>query len=315
VKKKSPPYAIIGAVVFGILCIFLFFKWQQSQQQSLQDALAKQKADLQAQIDAANAKQAPVVQETTNTRNVYYATQPIEAGVKISPAFFEKKPTPVDILPDAYSDQNDVTGFFATRKIEKGDPLTPRNVGKNLSHMSLRISPGMRAISLPVYNAEDNSTGGFVVDGDKVDLFYSPLDSSGYKTGTHLLMQNLSVLYVPGPPNKSDKTDGINPVPTPGLPIAITFEVTPEQAQALLFFSSGRGGIINMVLRAQKDPGEIKLKPFEADDYFGNLAKVQKMTDRSLARVQALQKEIEDQEKKQASQGNTNETTPPPPTP
>jgi Flp pilus assembly protein CpaB len=313
VKKKSPPYAIIGAVVFGILCIFLFFKWQQSQQQTLADALAKQKADLQAQIDAANAKQAPVVQETTNTRNVYYATQPIEAGVKVSPAFFEKKPTPVDILPDAYSDQNDIVGFYATRKIEKGDPLTPRNVGKNLSHMSLRVSPGMRAISLPVFNAEDNSTGGFVVDGDKVDLFYSPTDN-GVKLGTHLLMQNISVLYVPGPPNKSDKTDGVNPVPTPGLPIAITFEVTPEQAQALIYFSSGRG-IINMVLKAQKDPAEIKLKPFEGGDYMDNLAKVQKMTDRSLLRVQELQKEIEDQEKKQASQGNTNETTPPPPTP
>ena len=84
-KKKSPPYAIIGAVLLGIFCIVLFAKWKKTQDDAAAAALAQQKADMQKLIDDANAKQAPVVVPTaTNMRNVYYATQPVEAGTKLS---------------------------------------------------------------------------------------------------------------------------------------------------------------------------------------------------------------------------------------
>jgi Flp pilus assembly protein CpaB len=288
VKKKSPPYAIIGAALLGIVAIFAFVQWKKAQDAAAQAQIDKAKADMQAEIDAEKAKQAPVVQETNpNMRNVYYATQPVEAGAKISSAFFEKKLTPTDILPDAYTDQRDIVGFFAIRNIEKGDPLTPRNIGKTLPYMSQRISPGMRAISLPVYNSENNSTGGFVVDGDKVDLMFTSMVGD-IKTRTQLLMQNLTVLYIPGPKYESDQVQGIVPAPPPGDPISVTFEVTPEQAQALIYFSSAKNGLINMILRARSDKSEIKIKPFEGADYVNNLSKVQKTTDKSLTRVQEL---------------------------
>ncbi len=42
--------------------------------------------------------------------------------------------------------------------------------------MSQRISPGMRALSLPdLQCANVNDTGGFVVDGDRVDLLYTTI--------------------------------------------------------------------------------------------------------------------------------------------
>ena len=41
-KKKSPPYAIIGAAIFGILAIFLYIQHDNAQ-----------KAAAQAQIDIA----------------------------------------------------------------------------------------------------------------------------------------------------------------------------------------------------------------------------------------------------------------------
>ena len=174
-KKKSPPYAIIGAVILGIVTIFLFLHWKSAQDQAAAAHEKQVLADMQAKIDAINAAKPPPTQEApVNMRNVLYATQPVEAGAKISPAFFEKKLTPNEILPDAYTADSDIVGFYAIRKIEKGDPLTPRNIGKSLPYMSQRITPGMRAISLPVYNAEDNSTGGFVVDGDRVDLLFTP---------------------------------------------------------------------------------------------------------------------------------------------
>jgi Flp pilus assembly protein CpaB len=319
VKKKTPPYAILGAVALGILAIVFFYHWKSTQDQAAADAVAKAKADLQAQIDDLKAqKQVTVTPTDTNVRNVLYATQPVEPGVKISSAFFEKKLTPTDILPDAYTDQSDIVGFYAIRKIEKGDPLTPRNIGKSLPYMSQRITPGMRALSLNVFNAEYNDTGGFVVDGDRVDLLYSVNTVTGdFKVNTQTVMQNVQVLYVPGSQIKTDKTDGINAIPTPGEQIAVTFEVTPEQAQALVFMSNVKNAKFSMILRSRRDSTELKIKPFDVRDYdLSNLKKVQKTVDKSIDRVNELTKEIEDEEKKQSPQGTTNETpTPTPPSP
>ena len=317
-KKKSPPYAIIGAVLLGIVCIVLLVQWKKAQDQAAADAVAKAKADAQAQIDAANAKAAPTVVPTpTNMRNVFYATQPVEAGAKISSAFFEKKLTPNEILPDAYTEQSDIVGFYAIRNIEKGDPLTPRNIGRTLPYMSQRISPGMRAVALTIFNAEVNNTGGFAVDGDRVDLLFSTLSQdSAFILKTELVMQNLNVLYVPGPKIESDQVQGVVPAPPPGDPISVTFEVTPEQAQALVMMSQVKNGKFSMILRARRDKSEIKIKAFAAEDYAGNLQKIQKTTDKSLARVQELAAKIEAEEKTQGSQGNTNETpNPTPPSP
>ena len=272
---------------------------------------------MQAKIDAINAAKPPPSEEKpVNMRNVLYATQPVEPGTKISPAFFEKKLTPNEILPDAYTADSDIVGFYAIRKIEKGDPLTPRNIGKSLPYMSQRITPGMRAVNLLIFNAEDNNTGGFAVDGDKVDLLYtmSPLDNR-FIIKTQLVMQNVNVLYVPGSPVKTDKTDGINPGPPPGDAISITFEVTPEQAQALIFMSQVKNAKFSMILRSRKDKEEIKIKPFKAEDYYGNFQKVQRTTDKSIARVEELAAKIEAAEKTQG-QGTTNETpNPTPPSP
>ena len=58
------------------------------------------------------------------------------------------------------------------------------------------------------------------------------------------------MLYVPGPPTKTDKTDGITPAPPPGDTIAVTFEVTPEEAQELIFLSDVKNGQFSMILRS-----------------------------------------------------------------
>ena len=222
-KKKSPPYAIIGAVLLGIIAVVAFVQWKKVQDKAAADAIAAEDAKRQQEIDDLKAKQQVVVTPTdTNMRNVFYATQPVEAGAKISSAFFEKKLTPNSILPDAYTDQSDIVGFYAIRNIEKGDPLTPRNIGKSLPYMSQRISPGMRAVSLPIFNAAANDTGGFAVDGDKVDLLFTTTNLDGsQRLKTELVMQNLSVLYVPGPKIESEKVEGIVPAPPPGDAISV----------------------------------------------------------------------------------------------
>jgi Flp pilus assembly protein CpaB len=304
VKKKSPPYALIGAVLLGLVAIYAFMQYRDAEEKKAQDAAAQARAEMQHQLDLANASKVTVAPVATNVRLVLYATQPVEPGVRISSAFYEKKLTPVEILPDAYTDQSDIVGWFATRKIEKGDPLTPRNIGKSLPYMSQRISAGMRLLVLPVLNAGD--TGGFVVDGDRVDLFFTS------RSETQMVMQNLNVLYVAGSPVKTEKTDGVNSI----APVPVAFEVTPEQAQALLYLSQNTQGHFSMLLKARKDQTEIAVKPFNGADYdMDNLKRVQTKVDASIERVNLLRKEIEEKEKNLGS-GNTNETTnPTPPSP
>ena len=317
-KKKSPPYAIIGAVLLGIIAVVAGIHWKNAQDQAAAAALEQAKADLTKQIeDLKNAKQPTIEKTPTDMRNVFYATQPVEAGAKISSAFFEKKLTPNEILPDAYTEKDDIVGFYAVRNIEKGDPLTPRNIGKSLPYMSQRIPPGMRLLALPIFNAEANFTSGFIIDGDKVDLLYTLTSKDGgIVYSTQLVMQNLKVLYVPGPKIESEQVVGVVPAPPPGDTISVAFEVTPEQAQALVLMSQARIGRFSMILRSQRDKSEIKIKPFVADDYTDNFKKIQPMMNKSQVRVQELAAKIEAEEKTQGSQGNTNETpNPTPPSP
>ncbi len=323
-KKKSPPYAIIGAAVLGIVAIMAYLSHEKAVQAQFDAAAAKAKADAQAAIDAANAaaanKQTAVVQESdTHMKKVLYATQPIQAGQRLNASFFDAKQTPDNLMPDAYTDanSNDIIGYFATRPIEKGDPLTPRNVRKSMDTMSMRIPPGMRAISLSVFNADENKTGGFIVDGDKVDLLATTVSNTDNSLWlkTEMIQQNVEVLYVPGPPTRTDKTEGIQAFPPPGDAIAVTFLVTPEQAQVLLAISEWKNVHISMILRSRRDTTEVKVKPFSADDYnASNLKKIQTMTDKSIKRVEDLQTQIEEQEK-QAAQGTTNAPPTPPPAP
>jgi Flp pilus assembly protein CpaB len=312
VKKKPNfiPFILAGLLFF--VAIAALFHWQSVKNQEAQAAIDAQKAaDAQALADA-QAKQVNVVQTPTNMRTVLYATQPVEPGNRISPAFYEKKLTPVDILPDAYTDQADITGWVAIRHIEKGDPLTPRNIGKTLPYLSQRIPPGMRAISLPIFNADVNNTGGFVVDGDRVDLLYTVASTDGdLKINTQTVLQNLNVLYVPGPPTKTDETDGLTPIPAPGGAIAVTFEVTPEEAQELVFMSGVKNGHFNMILRSRKDDSEVRIKPFNAADYdLDNLSKVQRTADKSIERVKVLAAEIAAKEKEAQNETNTPPATP-----
>ena len=84
-KKKSPPYAIIAAALLGIIAIVAFVQWKKVQDKAAADAIAAEDAKRQQEIDDLKAKQQVVVTPTdTNMRNVFYATQPVEAGAKIN---------------------------------------------------------------------------------------------------------------------------------------------------------------------------------------------------------------------------------------
>jgi Flp pilus assembly protein CpaB len=316
VKKKSPPYAIIGCVILGVVAVGFFLKHERDVDAQTQAAItaAQQAQAAQDAKDAANAKPNISVASTpTDVRDVFYATQPLKAGEKLSPSFYEKKLTPKSLLPNAVDTKQDITGWYAVHAIEVGDALTSYNIKPTPPFMSGRLTPGMRLVALPIFNAQDNYTGGYIVDGDKVDLLWTTDTQDGSaKLSTQFLLQNITVLSIPGIPGplQTDKTEGTNLTPPPGDSPSVAFEVTPEQAQALIYLEGAKNGQFAMILRGRPDTGVLKLKPFSGYDYLPNLNKIQTMSDRSILRVQELQKEIEAIEKQ--GPGTTNETPTPP---
>lgn len=311
-KKKSPPYAILAAFVLACIGAYAFYLHEKKQKADMDAAVAAERAKMDQAVADAGKNKVTVTSAPIDMRNVLYATQPVEPGVRISPAFYEKKPTPKNILPSAISDQTDITGWFAIRKIEKGDPITTQNVNKTPAKMSERLPVGMRALALKVFNGSDvNNTGGFAVDGDHVDLFYTVMSTTN-AVRTQLVMPDIKILYIPGPAQKSDDTQGITPAPAPGETLSVTFEVTPEQAQILTLMSQDRFGRFSMMLRPQRDDTTPKLKTLELGDFAGNFQKLERISDKSIVRVKKLAEEIKAKEKLE-DQGNANETTTPTP--
>jgi Flp pilus assembly protein CpaB len=317
-KKTKISPMLIGAFVFGLAALGLIFYGFNQLTTQLSERDAKMQQLESALNDVKNRPQTTEVKldgPKSNMRPVVYATQPIAANQKLERVLVETKATPEDLMMDAYTSIDEVTELYAARNIEPGEAITTKNVAKTFQTLSKRLPPGMRAVALPVVAAGDR-TGGFVVDGDHVDLLLSFNQVNGISSETVTVMQNVKVLYVPGNPRRSDQTAGLAPAAPPGTPIVTTFEVTPEQAEWLVMLT--HMGSISMVLRHQDDVAEVRTKGANALQFLDDPRVMQKVYNQSIPRVEELKKRIlaELEKNKESTNNGTNSAPPPlPPSP
>lgn len=87
-------------------------------------------------------------------------------------------------------------GAIVKEAILAGEPLTPRKVvrGGEGGYMAVVLSPGMRAVSIPV--TSETGAGGFILPGDRVDILQSRSQEAGKGYLTEVLMQNVKVLAI-----------------------------------------------------------------------------------------------------------------------
>lgn len=87
-------------------------------------------------------------------------------------------------------------GAIVKEAILTGEPLTPRKVvrGGEGGYMAVVLSPGMRAVSIPV--TSETGAGGFILPGDRVDILQSRAQDGGKGYLTAVLMQNVKVLAI-----------------------------------------------------------------------------------------------------------------------
>lgn len=204
----------------------------------------------------------------TSTEDVLVAARQLQPGTEVSPSGLKWQPMAADRVPEGAITRRaepniltDLQGHLASHAIESGEPVTRAKLQRRSEGglLASRLTPGMRAISIPIDPKNVRAVGGFVFPNDRVDVVVT-LPTKQNESAAHAAMpsrmwlQDIRVLAM-----------GQNLVQTQimGQKISLsdvaTLEVTPEQASRLLAALRESGAEISLVLRptgdgAQKDP-------------------------------------------------------------
>lgn len=303
-KKKPFNPLLLGAVVLGLIAFYIVYSQFQSMEAQRRVDMAAQEARLRKEFESSKPGQVLVV-DKEKKRGVIYAKVQIKAGDKIEAPMLESKDTPETLLLAAYTRADEVVGQYAVTSIEIGEPLMPNNVSKLVQRMSVKLTPGMRAVSLPIEGAR-NVTGGFVTDGDLVDILLTykltaKQEGKEQLSRTVIVLQNVKVLYAPGPDDyRTDQTRSLKVRPVGEM---VTFEVTPDQAEMLVQMSDM--GVYRLILRNRDDKVQWRTKGFSSTEFLDDDASAQRRANRSLQTAAEIGNEIK-QSSEQAGGGNSN---------
>lgn len=182
---------------------------------------------------------------------VAVAALPIERGVNLKPPMLKLVNYPRDAVPaGAFTSLDQLTGKGAParttlRAMAANEPVLAAKLSGpgGRTNLSGTLTPGMRAIS--VRSSDVAGVGGFVLPGDRVDIYITREIGSGEgsSTVTQVLAENALVLGVDQ--TSDQETD------KPVVAKAVTVEVTPDQAQAV---SLGQAvGQVSLALRQVAD--------------------------------------------------------------
>lgn len=188
--------------------------------------------------------------EASNTQygSVVVAVSNFSAGTAVHREYLKVVAWPKSSVPQgSFANVDDV---FAGAKVE-GDRIALKNIAAdepllqtNVSGfgsraiLSRQVSPGMRALAIPV-NAV-SGVAGFVLPGDRVDILLTrEVAGSTESRVTDIILQNIMVL---GIDQVSDQTRE-----RPEVVRTVTVEATPEQAQKLAL--AQQVGTMSLALR------------------------------------------------------------------
>lgn len=209
-----------------------------------------------------NATVGNVTPAAASTVPVVVAAQDLDRGVALQPNFLKVVNFPADAAPaSAFHAVADLTGSkdqqrLALRAMVANEPVLAANVsgpGGKLN-LSSTVGAGMRAVSLR--SSDVTGVGGFVLPGDRVDVFLTRAAGEGAQTLTQVLAENVRVLGVDQSAN--DEAD------KPVVSRAITVEVTPDQAQAISLAQSV--GTVSLTLRRVADDAPLTRKSTSVSD-------------------------------------------------
>ena len=188
------------------------------------------------------------------------AAQPFAFGEKIVPEKLKVVQWPANGMPagtfqrvaDAVGDGERV----ALRAIDANELFSEKAISGKETRLSTSalLGPTMRAVSIPLN--ESAGAGGFIVPGDRVDVYVTRTADGDDQPYTDQLMQSVRVLAVDQDSNVGkDK---------PKVVKTATIEVTPLQAQKVALAQTI--GILSLSLRNIADESRIRLETAQVLD-------------------------------------------------
>jgi len=157
---------------------------------------------------------------------------------------------------DRPSADTDLAGTVARAVVFSGEPATEMKLVRadSASFMAASLSPGMRAISVPL--TAESGAGGFILPNDRVDVIASVSRSDEGMGGTQrhfsqTILQNIRVLAVGDTmrdtPTGDAETDESSSSSTHIEAKTATLEVTPAEAELIQLAASE--GVVSLTLR------------------------------------------------------------------
>ncbi len=180
--------------------------------------------------------------------NIIQAAQPVEedgsevlvvetdipAGRFIKPQDVRWQRWPSDDIPDNYivkegGSKDAVVGAVVRRGLSAGQPITDGSVVKpgDRGFLAAVLSPGMRAVSVPINATSGNS--GLIFPGDRVDLILTQtLDGDTTRRVSETVLPNIRIIAM-GASTGDDPKKGKNHEKAR----TATVEVSPRQAESV----------------------------------------------------------------------------------
>lgn len=209
-------------------------------------------------------QQANVQQQQVELKRILIASKDIPARAKITPDMLTSIQRPAtQVEPGALDDPKQVQGDIALISIPSGSTLTETRVGRPAEvGLTVRLKPGMRAISIPVDRVK--AVSGLLQPGDRVDVLASIPRGPGQQPRAVSIIRGAMVLAI----NDTMETAGATPSPDAANLVTVTLGVTPQQADLLTM--ADLNTTLRLALRSpQESIRSLEPEHFELPDQSG----------------------------------------------
>ncbi len=195
------------------------------------------------------------------TQDVVVATKEILPGATISNAMVKTVSWPKNSLPVGYfAAPKEAVGKVIMHKTLAGEPVTKSKLTGEGAGLTVRLTPGYRAMAVKV--DEIVGVSGFIAPNDRVDVITTverPGKKSRNQKVSKIVLQNKRVLSV-AQKIEREKDE-------PKVVRSITLEVTPEEGEKLSL-ASHQGKII-LALRPVGDQNMVRTRGSTMSDLLG----------------------------------------------
>jgi len=191
----------------------------------------------------------------------------IPKGAKLSEMRFKEVYWPRNEVPEeVVRDVSELVNYYAKEDLRPGIPIQRSSLTKEISKISLPLTPGMRAVSIEV--DATSSLEGHALPGTRVDVVLTH-HGEDQKLISKVIVQNARVLSAGGDVTPLRDRSPVDK-PVPNAVKTITLEVSTEDA--LKIQTARQMGRLSLIMRAAEDVKAVEKTDMAQEEVINNTA-------------------------------------------